>query len=67
MWAPDTLVGLQVMEAVAGQLVPALCSATAGWLLLQDLFPLRGQTEEAGEGISFLSRGWLCQGAGWEE
>lgn len=60
MWVPDTLVDLQVMEAVAGQLVPALRSAAPGCLLLQDLFPLRGQTEEAGEGISFLSRGWLC-------
>ncbi|KAL0618059.1 hypothetical protein AAY473_010719 [Plecturocebus cupreus] len=38
---------LQVMEADTGELVPALCSAATGWLLLQDLFPFGGQTEEA--------------------
>lgn len=41
----------------------APCSAMPGWLLLQVLFPLGGQTEGEVQVISFLPRGWLCEGA----
>lgn len=53
-----------VLEGIAGP-CSVLCYA---WLVSSaGLFPLGGQTEAGVQVISFLPRGWLCEGASREE
>lgn len=68
MWAP-TRPGVSAV-AFAGYGGSCWCLSVLcyGWLVTSaGLGPLGGQTEGAVEVISFLPRGWLCEGASWEE